>query len=311
MAKLPVLIVAPFDDLHARAVVEILARRQIAVEWVDFAALNVNVRLTLNLGNVVDACLFRLGDPPILLSEVRTIWWRRPRRPEDHPELDEVTRFFVRGEWEHFLEALEAFVAARWVNPPAANRRASFKGLQLVAARAEGLRVPRTALTNDPEAVRALAAEGIPLIYKRMGTTPRPLTATKALLPTDLERLDVLVNCPAIFQEHIDAKLDIRVTAIGTDLYAAEIDSQAGESPLDWRFDHTVPFRPHALDSETLARLHALMQRLGLVYGAIDLRLTPNGEYVFLEVNPSGQYLFIELLAQIPLSERMAAFLVS
>jgi hypothetical protein len=121
--------------------------------------------------------------------------------------------------------------------------------------------------------------------------------------------LDTLCNCPAIFQERIEAQLDIRVTAIGRDLYAAEIESQAGESPLDWRFDHTVPFRPHMLDSETSSQLYALMRRLGLVYGAIDLRLTPQGEYVFLEINPSGQYLFIELLTKMPLSDRMAEFL--
>jgi hypothetical protein len=48
------------------------------------------------------------------------------------------------------------------------------------------------------------------------------------------------------------------------------------------------------------------MQHLGLVYGAIDLRLTPENEYVFLEVNPSGQYLFVELLTGVPLSDRMA-----
>ena len=53
------------------------------------------------------------------------------------------------------------------------------------------------------------------------------------------------------------------------------------------------------------------MRKLNLIYGAVDLRLTPEGEYVFLEINPSGQYLFIELLTNIPLTERMAAFLAS
>ncbi|MEQ1933287.1 MAG: hypothetical protein ABL962_05340, partial [Fimbriimonadaceae bacterium] len=164
-------------------------------------------------------------------------------------------------------------------------------------------------ITNDPETVQSLFAEGIPLIYKRIGPTPRPITATKPLLKTDLDRLDALPNCPAIFQEHIRAQLDIRVTVIGTELYGAEIESQSGASPLDWRFDHTVPFREHKLDSQVAAHLRNIMMRLGLVYGAVDLRLTPEGEYVFLEVNPSGQYLFVELLAKIPLSEKMALYL--
>ena len=32
-------------------------------------------------------------------------------------------------------------------------------------------------------------------------------------------------------------------------------------------------------------------KNLGLLYGAIDMILTPSGEYVFLEVNESGQFL--------------------
>ena len=306
-----ILIVAYNDDLHAKAVFDILTRRQVPVEWVDFVSLNKGLYLTFTLTDTTDVSLVTLTGKKIMLSEVETIWWRRPGRPCDDMDLDEETRGFVRAEWEHFIEGLEAFSSVRWVNPPEANRLANRKAFQLVAARAEGLRVPRTIMTNDAQAIRELVAKEIPLIYKRIGTAPRPLTATKALQSADLERLDILCNCPAIFQEYIDAQFDIRVTAIGTDLYAAEIDSQSGHSPLDWRFDHTVSFRPHTLDSITSARLCALLRRLGLVYGAIDLRVTSEGEYVFLEVNPSGQYLFVELLTQMQLSEHMAEFLAN
>jgi hypothetical protein len=45
-----------------------------------------------------------------------------------------------------------------------------------------------------------------------------------------------------------------------------------------------------------------LMRRLGLVYGAIDLRVRPDGEHVFFEVNPSGQWLFVEERTGLPLT---------
>ena len=45
----------------------------------------------------------------------------------------------------------------------------------------------------------------------------------------------------------------------------------------------------HELPPETTAKLRELMNGLGLMYGAIDLRLTPEGRYVFL-----GQFLYIE-----------------
>ena len=53
-----------------------------------------------------------------------------------------------------------------------------------------------------------------------------------------------------------------------------------------------------------------LVRRLGLAYGAIDLVLTPDGRYVFLEINPNGQYLWIEQLTGLPISEAIAEWLM-
>lgn len=36
------------------------------------------------------------------------------------------------------------------------------------------------------------------------------------------------------------------------------------------------------------------MARLGLLFGCIDLMVTPDDDYVFLEVNEMGQFLWIE-----------------
>ncbi|SFG15455.1 Glutathione synthase/RimK-type ligase, ATP-grasp superfamily [Halobacillus alkaliphilus] len=305
-----ILIVADKRDFHAAAVSEALKKRGEKVEWIDFTDLTESCHMSMSIEQQPDAKIISSPGHPIELSEVKTIWWRRPKSPQENSELDEDTRNFVHGEWEHFLESFEAFVpGVKWVNRPYANRIANRKGFQLTAAKEAGLRIPNTLMTNDPSAVRSLADRGNPLVYKRIGGAPRPITATKELLPSDLNRLDSLTQCPAIFQERIEASMDIRVTAIGHDLYAAEIDSQSGSSQLDWRFDHSVPFRPHLLDKETSQSIRKVMEKLGILYGAFDLRLTPEGEYVFLEVNPSGQFLFIELLTEIPLTEHMAAFL--
>jgi hypothetical protein len=310
VARPRVLVVASRHDLHAAAVHESLARRRVGVEWIDLASLSADLRIALVLDtDTPDVRIVTQDGARMALSDVDTIWWRDPRTPPDDPEIVGDERVFVQREWEHFVDGLEAVAPVRWVNRPSRNRLAGRKPFQLVAARAVGLRVPETIITNDPAAARDLIARGSALVYKRLGSAPRPLTATHALRTEDCERLDTLVNCPAILQERIDARYDIRVTAIGSDLHAAEIHSQAGASPLDWRFDHTVPFTRHQLGEETARRLRLLMDRLGLAFAAIDLRLTPDGEYVFLEVNPSGQYLFVEVLAGMPLSASLAEFL--
>jgi glutathione synthase/RimK-type ligase-like ATP-grasp enzyme len=51
------------------------------------------------------------------------------------------------------------------------------------------------------------------------------------------------------------------------------------------------------------------MSRLGLEYGAIDLRLTPDGQYIFLEINPAGQFLWIELATGQKIAEALGSHL--
>ena len=51
------------------------------------------------------------------------------------------------------------------------------------------------------------------------------------------------------------------------------------------------------------------MHRLGLVYGAIDMRRTPDGRYVFLEINPAGQWLFVEHFSGQPITSTLARLL--
>ena len=57
------------------------------------------------------------------------------------------------------------------------------------------------------------------------------------------------------------------------------------------------------------AALLALRRRLGLWYGAIDLRRAPDGEFVFLEINPAGQWLFVEYATGQPIAQELAALL--
>jgi biotin carboxylase len=51
------------------------------------------------------------------------------------------------------------------------------------------------------------------------------------------------------------------------------------------------------------------MNELGLVFGTVDLRVTDDNEYVFLEVNPQGQFLYVEILTGMPITAALAEFL--
>jgi glutathione synthase/RimK-type ligase-like ATP-grasp enzyme len=72
-----------------------------------------------------------------------------------------------------------------------------------------------------------------------------------------------------------------------------------------------VRYVAHQLPHDVVGKLLALMQRLGLVYGAIDLRLTADGRYVFLEINPAGQFLYVEEQTGQRISDALAARLAT
>jgi glutathione synthase/RimK-type ligase-like ATP-grasp enzyme len=48
-----------------------------------------------------------------------------------------------------------------------------------------------------------------------------------------------------------------------------------------------------------------------LTFGAIDMIVTPTGEYVFLEINANGQYLWIEKQTGLPITSSIVDLLTS
>ena len=122
--------------------------------------------------------------------------------------------------------------------------------------------------------------------------------------------LEQVRHAPVIFQEYVEALVDLRVTVVGREIFPAAIHSQETAYPIDFRIDISrARIESTTLPEQVSNRLLALMDRLGLSYGAIDMRLTPDGRHVFLEINPAGQWLFIERATNQPMAAALARLL--
>lgn len=53
------------------------------------------------------------------------------------------------------------------------------------------------------------------------------------------------------------------------------------------------------------------MGMCGLRYGAIDMIVTPGGEYIFLEINPNGQWYFVQLQSEAEIADAIAELLMT
>ena len=148
-------------------------------------------------------------------------------------------------------------------------------------------------------------------IYKSFSATEQASRETRLLRAGEHELLGNVRFAPVIFQEYIPATVDLRITIVGEKVFAAEIHSQQTDYVYDFRMAmDRADIRPHELPDTLEKELLTLMDAFGLVYGAVDMRLTPDGQYVFLEVNPAGQWLFIEARTQQPITQALCDYMV-
>lgn len=247
-------------------------------------------------------------------TEVRAVWARKVWRPRFAEDLD--PSFYDMSARES-MAALEGFLdslhSARWVNPPGRDREAENKLLQLRIALDVGLYVPRTLVTNDPDRMRSFFAE---VDGKMVAKLLKPLSISMGAAPVfvytsevkkeDLAGADMLRHSPMVFQERIAKDCELRIAFVNGKLFAGAIEaSGSSKGRVDWRLSSPEETRweRDEVPESVASALQALMSRLGLVYGAIDMIRTPDGEHVFLEVNPGGEWGMLERDLDYPISE--------
>jgi glutathione synthase/RimK-type ligase-like ATP-grasp enzyme len=246
------------------------------------------------------------------LDRVGSIWCRGVQALGFPPDLASADRKFAEAESERVLTALYTIAKAVWINHPHCHIRANAKPAQLAVTLSLGLDIPSTVITNDPDEVRAFVArsEG-ETIYKALtqslDTAPGKALFTSLVTDKALAEIDLIRITPGVFQELVPKAYELRVTVVGSRVFSARIDSQSRrESKIDWR---RLPFEADAavdLPGEIEAKLHAFMKAFGLVYGAFDFIVTPEGRHVFLEVNPAGQYMWLESKLGLPITAALA-----
>jgi hypothetical protein len=166
-------------------------------------------------------------------------------------------------------------------------------------------------MTSDPEEAREFwrDCKG-DVIYKQFLALPEAWWETRKLGEAEVKIGDAAIRlAPVIFQRHVPAVADLRVTIIGDEVFAAAVDVRELAYKVDVRMNFDAKHVAHDQPDDVANKLRALMQRLGLVYGAIDLRLTEDGRYVFLEINPAGQFLYVEQQTGQPITAALAACL--
>lgn len=302
-------------DAQAGPVLEALARRRVVAVMLDLAELPGRGRITFAYGTGEERRIHLDGRPPIEARDATAVWWRRPRPLAAAPGLlDQHAAFAVRQANDAIMGLLASLApCALLVNDPWRDHAAAQKTLQLAAAARAGMRVPATRVTSDPEAARAFLAicgeSGA--VHKALHSTADDWRPTRRVGAEDLERLDALRLSPVILQEHVPG-VDVRVTVVGDELFAAEIDARSSSSPDDYRgHEPECRIEPCSLPQAEERALRKLVRDLGLQFAAVDFRRRDDGAWFFLELNPAGQWDFVEERTGQPITEALAGLLAA
>jgi ATP-grasp ribosomal peptide maturase len=309
-----ILVLTQWFDPTADLVVDELNRRGVTVFRCDPGDLPQLVTFAAELGEGWAGSLRLDTGRTLDLADVGCAYYRRPagfRYPVGLTDADQrwASRESLRG-----LGGVLQLIP-RWLNHPAAIGRAEYKPIQLDVARQVGLAVPHTLITNDAGRAATFAAGlGGRVVYKSLsssmvrgadGEAPRILYSTLV----SVDQLDPagIRLATHLFQEQVPKSYELRITYVDGRLFTARIDAGSDAGRTDWRADYgNLTYSVADLPEPVAAAIGRLMHELGLRFGALDLVVTPDNWYVFLEVNPNGQWGWIEDATGLPIAAAVA-----
>lgn len=308
-----VLVLAEKIDATADRVVMELTRRGVPVVRCDTSDFPARMGLSAALRDGRWHGRLHSGFRQLPFADVRSVWYRGTPRFAWPAGMTEPERRHAEGETRFGLGGVLADLPAHWVNHPAAEADAAYKPRQLTAAAGCGLCVPDTLVTTDAAAVRQFAATHRRIVLKPLGAnvlfdgTTRTVAHTHLLTEHDLADLTGIGTNPHLVQQWVDKDHEVRLTAVGSRLFAAEIRAGSTAGVIDWRRDYAaLSYAPCAVPVEVETGVAAYLKRFSLTFAAFDFVVRPDSAWVFLEANAGGQYGWIEQHTGLPISLAIA-----
>ncbi|PSK91034.1 grasp-with-spasm system ATP-grasp peptide maturase [Taibaiella chishuiensis] len=262
-------------------------------------------------------------------SAINAYWYRRGHLA---CEISEPIKLGYSGfvtyfekEYDHLTKGISQ-VFKQYRNINSFEDTGTNKLTNLAVAAGVDLLIPDTLVTADVKAIKAFSAIYPRIITKAIGHNR--ITATiddnsyiNIAVDTaifDQDKINALPEennfLPAVFQEYLEKKYELRIFYFHGQVYSMAIFSQLNEATkVDFRkHDTETPNRcvPYQLPEDIEKKLGRFMQHIAMNSGSIDMVVTPSGEHVFLEVNPVGQLQWLSANCNYPIEREIAKFLL-
>ncbi|HEY3905139.1 MAG TPA: hypothetical protein VGM14_14605 [Streptosporangiaceae bacterium] len=225
-----------------------------------------------------------------------TVTWIRHFAPQAMPaRRGAAQRAFSTDSWQALGDQFGAICAETIASSGAGLLQ------QLAAARAAGIRVPRTIVSTEPIAAAKSLGAGTVIVKALhehfVEASPGLLTGVFPEV-TDvgaMRRADRPARIPVVVQEHIGHEAEIRGYYVRGDVLTFSVSKASPAQP--WLEPHAVRARQVEPPPGVAAAMTALATALSVRYGAFDFLITGD-EPVFLELNWAGDWRWFETRAR-------------
>lgn len=284
---------------------EELQRRQAEVRFVESQLLPDRVRVTLRVPSRDGQFTFEDGTV-LRFADIRATYQRigfLDSPPRDGWSDEEAS--FATTQTQAAMAIVFNHLGGLVANRPITSGSNASKPYQIGLIEKYGFRVPRTLVTNYPNAAadffERMQGE---VIYK---STSYVRSIVQSMEPSDLERLETLRNCPVQLQEKVVGE-DYRVHVIGGEaLFATRIATDKS----DYRYDKGSTVEAAQLPTEVEQACFSVTRGLGFEIAGIDLRATADGYWYCFEVNPSPAFTWYEDRTGQPITSALCDLLQS
>lgn len=317
-----ILIVSNNDDWSTNDVVEWLEHYKAPYKRINYDDVGRTISYSVESNSITTSTFD--------LDQVSITWFRRTTKVNYNQLVNGFTDIFNRKllefadlESKYFNRGffhLINFKCSKWLN----NFFSSFndKIETLLLAKKFGISVPDFLITQSKcEAVNFINNNIDAVITKPIYNIGTIRINNKVFMPytrliceEDLNSFDEHIF-PIFLQKKINKKIEIRSFYLDGQFFSMAIFSQtSSKTNIDFRnYDRQKPNRrvPYKLPEYLEIQLTNLMESLKLNSGSIDLIVTPDDKYYFLEVNPVGQFGMVSYPCNYSLEEKIATFLIN
>ncbi|MCY0977978.1 grasp-with-spasm system ATP-grasp peptide maturase [Chryseobacterium wangxinyae] len=273
------------------------------VNWFRYLKIEfklINNLYPANINWVKDGLVIEQDSETLLLSDVKAVFYRRGNMKFSPDKINFVPlNVLVQKEFDNLSEIFNyEILSKKSIN--SFNNSTVNKYIVSDKAKKIKILVPKDYIITSVNELQRIMVDTPKLITKTLsGSSIIDIDDTKfGVVYTKLITKKIIkknkIFQPTYFQEYIEKRYELRIFYLAGQFWTMAIFSQNDKkTTVDFRnYNFEKPNRtvPYTLPKDIEEKLQILMEELKLNCGSIDMIVSKNLQYYFLEVNPIGQF---------------------